>query len=53
MTAARVRILLNNLPQGSSEIYFHPATRRDDTLRPLMPDYEHEAELQALLALRW
>ncbi len=52
MTTARVKILLNNLPQGSSEIYFHPATHRDTTLRALMPDYDHEAEFQALLALR-
>jgi hopanoid biosynthesis associated protein HpnK len=51
MTPARVKILIQNLPAGSSEIYFHPATRRDETLRALMPDYEHEAELQALLAL--
>jgi hopanoid biosynthesis associated protein HpnK len=51
MTLARVRTLLANLPPGSSEIYFHPATNQDGTLRHLMPDYEHEAELQTLLAL--
>lgn len=49
MTAERVKFLLKNLPPGSSEIYFHPATERDETLQNLMPDYEHEAELQALL----
>lgn len=49
MTAPRVATLLENLPPGSSEIYFHPATSRDETLQSLMPGYEHEAELQALL----
>jgi hopanoid biosynthesis associated protein HpnK len=52
MTLERVRRLLAVLPDGVSEIYFHPATRRDATLRRLMPDYEHEAELAALLACR-
>lgn len=49
MTEDRIRRLMPALPEGRSEIYFHPATRRDDTLRRLMPDYEHEAEFAALL----
>jgi len=49
MTADRVRRLLAALPDGDSEIYFHPAARRDAVLDRLMPDYEHEAELRALL----
>jgi hopanoid biosynthesis associated protein HpnK len=49
MTAPRVRRLLANLPTGNSEIYFHPAVRRDAVIARLMPDYEHEAELAALL----
>ncbi len=49
MTRERVRRLLNELPDGSSEIYFHPATRRDTSLVRLMPGYEHEAELETLL----
>jgi hopanoid biosynthesis associated protein HpnK len=49
MTADRVRRLLANLPDGDSEIYFHPAARRDAVLDRLMPTYEHEAELAALL----
>ena len=53
MTLERIETLLRNLPPGaSSEIYFHPATDRDETLRQLMPDYEHAAELETLLALR-
>jgi hopanoid biosynthesis associated protein HpnK len=49
MTRDRVRALLSRLPDGVSEIYFHPAVSRDPLLRRLMPDYEHEAELLALL----
>jgi hopanoid biosynthesis associated protein HpnK len=49
MRSERIENLLQNLPSGSCEIYFHPATYRDDALRMLMPAYEHEAELQALL----
>ncbi len=50
MTTERVRRLLANLPDGDSEIYFHPAAGRDPVLDRLMPGYEHEAELAALLA---
>jgi hopanoid biosynthesis associated protein HpnK len=49
MTADRVRRLISVLPDGLSEIYFHPAVQRDAALRQLMPDYEHEAEFAALL----
>jgi hopanoid biosynthesis associated protein HpnK len=49
MTHDRVRRLLAHLPDGLSEIYFHPATQRDDELVRLMPNYEHEAEFMTLL----
>nr|WP_294544580.1 hopanoid biosynthesis-associated protein HpnK [uncultured Rhodopila sp.] len=49
MTTERIRRLLANLPDGDSEIYFHPAARRDAVLERLMPEYEHDAELAALL----
>jgi hopanoid biosynthesis associated protein HpnK len=49
MTRDRVRRLLDELPDGDSEIYFHPATERDPVLRRLMPDYEHTAEFATLL----
>jgi hopanoid biosynthesis associated protein HpnK len=52
MTADRVLRLLPQLPDGLSEIYFHPASRRDSVLTALMPDYEHTAELAALLDSR-
>ncbi len=51
MTTARVKTLLENLPPGVSEIYFHPATCRDATLHNLMPDYEHVAEWETILNL--
>jgi hopanoid biosynthesis associated protein HpnK len=49
MTPARTQALLQALPPGLSEIYFHPATRRDATLRALMPHYQHGAEFDALM----
>jgi chitin disaccharide deacetylase len=47
---ARLLRLLANVPDGDSEFYFHPAARRDATIDALMPEYEHEAELAALLS---
>ena len=49
MTAERVRCLMKHLPDGTSEFYFHPATKCDAMLLRLMPDYEHESELATLL----
>lgn len=49
MTADRVRRLVPVLPDGLSEVYFHPAVAQDPLLHRLMPDYEHEAEFAALL----
>lgn len=50
MTEERVRQILRARPAGDVELYFHPATNRDALLTRLMPDYEHEAELAALLS---
>jgi hypothetical protein len=52
MTTARIKTLLQKLPDCSSEIYFHPATQADGVLLDLMPGYEHRAELETLLSLR-
>ena len=49
MTAARIVALAGRLPPGLSEAYFHPATHAEPALRALMPGYEPEAELAALL----
>lgn len=49
MTRERVGEALQHLPAASGEIYFHPATGRDALLTRLMPEYEHERELDALL----
>lgn len=51
MTTARVEKLLEHIPNGSAEIYFHPAKYKDASLQSLMPDYEHMAELRTLLEL--
>ncbi len=49
MTADRLRRLLDVLPPGDIELYFHPATRRDTLLDRLMPGYDHQGELATLL----
>jgi hopanoid biosynthesis associated protein HpnK len=49
MTAERLLRLIAQLPDGVSEIYCHPASRRDAAIEALMPGYEHEAELAALV----
>ncbi|HXA22741.1 MAG TPA: hopanoid biosynthesis-associated protein HpnK [Acetobacteraceae bacterium] len=49
MTIERVRRLMAELPDGLNEVYFHPGVRQDTALQRLMADYEHEAELAALL----
>ncbi|GBQ12378.1 PTS cellobiose transporter [Komagataeibacter rhaeticus] len=50
MTTERVSALAAHLPDGLSEIYFHPATAKNKLLQRLMPTYEHEAELRTLCA---
>jgi hopanoid biosynthesis associated protein HpnK len=42
--------LLAGLPEGVTEMYFHPATRRCPELDRTMPDYHHQGELAALLS---
>ncbi|WP_323990158.1 hopanoid biosynthesis-associated protein HpnK [Nguyenibacter sp. L1] len=48
MTADRVAALAAHLPDGLSEIYFHPATAKNALLNRLMPTYDHQGELAAL-----
>ncbi len=50
MVEERLLRLLPHLPQGLSEIYFHPATIRSAVLSAAMPGYRHEEELAALLS---
>lgn len=52
MTLNYVQAVLERLPAGLTELYFHPATESDAVLRRFMPDYEHAAELAALLGCR-
>jgi chitin disaccharide deacetylase len=48
MTTERIAALAAHLPEGLSEIYFHPATAKNALLTRLMPTYDHTAELAAL-----
>jgi hopanoid biosynthesis associated protein HpnK len=50
MVEGRLVRLLPHLPQGVSEIYFHPATARSAALSAAMPGYRHEEELAALVS---
>ncbi len=49
MTADRLLRLAPMLPPGVSELYFHPATSQDATLKTVMPGYQHAGELATLL----
>ncbi|MEW6301553.1 MAG: hopanoid biosynthesis-associated protein HpnK [Thermodesulfobacteriota bacterium] len=44
--------LLSRLPEGVTEMYFHPAARRCPELVGLMPAYRHEHEFAALVSPR-
>jgi hopanoid biosynthesis associated protein HpnK len=48
MHAALLERFLRGLPDGVTEIYLHPATRRCPEIDRHMPGYRHEAELDAL-----
>jgi hopanoid biosynthesis associated protein HpnK len=48
MTLDRVMALLQQIPPGITEMYFHPATRRCPEIDRTMPDYKHEEEFRAL-----
>jgi hopanoid biosynthesis associated protein HpnK len=50
MTLDAVNAALQDLPPGLTEMYFHPATRRDPALIQLMPGYDHRGEHAALMA---
>jgi predicted glycoside hydrolase/deacetylase ChbG (UPF0249 family) len=50
MVEARILGLLPHLPDGVSEIYFHPATESTPSLVAATPSYRHLEELAALLS---
>lgn len=52
MTPSLVQRFVDGLPDGVTELYFHPATGQDEALRRHMPNYEHTAELAALMQTR-
>lgn len=52
MDEAKLLALIPHLPDGVSEIYFHPATTFAPGLAQTMPTYRHADELAALLSPR-
>jgi hypothetical protein len=50
MNAARVLELLDALPPGISEMYFHPATAPWAGIDPQIADYDFAGELDALVS---
>jgi chitin disaccharide deacetylase len=48
MTLERVLRIISNLPNGVTELGFHPASRRCVEIDRTMPNYRHEEELLAL-----
>jgi hopanoid biosynthesis associated protein HpnK len=48
MTEERVLAILRNLPDGVTELYFHPATRCCPEVDRAMPGYRSEEEFRAL-----
>jgi hopanoid biosynthesis associated protein HpnK len=48
MEAELVQRILKRLPDGVTEMYFHPATRRSLQIDRDMPGYRNQAELEAL-----
>jgi len=50
MVESRMLALIPHLPEGVSEIYFHPATERTLSLVAGMQSYRHPEELAALLS---
>lgn len=47
---ARLLRLIPELPEGVSELYFHPAAGRDALIDRFMPEYRHADELAALVS---
>jgi hopanoid biosynthesis associated protein HpnK len=52
MTADLLLQFLQYLPDGVTEIYFHPATRRCPETDITMPTYHHVEEFEALTSMR-
>ena len=52
MTTDLAARFLQQLPEGVTEIYFHPATRRCVEIDRTMPAYRHVEEFQALTSGR-
>ncbi|GBQ89640.1 hopanoid biosynthesis-associated protein HpnK [Asaia krungthepensis] len=53
MRPGRVAGLVPHLPEGLSEMYFHPALEQNAMLRHLMPDYDQRGEFDALVSMEF
>ncbi len=51
MTEQRLVSLVPHLPEGLSEIYLHPASRRTEALARTMPHYCPDEELAGLVSV--
>lgn len=50
MTEDNILKLLDCLPEGKNEIYFHPALSQDERMTSYMPGYQPKEELEALVS---
>ncbi|WP_025840569.1 hopanoid biosynthesis-associated protein HpnK [Asaia platycodi] len=50
MRPGRVAGLMPHLPEGLSELYFHPALEQNTLLQRLMPEYDQRGEFDALIS---
>jgi hopanoid biosynthesis associated protein HpnK len=50
MVEERIRRLITHLPEGVSEMYFHPAIESSPLLVAAMPGYRHAEEFAALIS---
>ena len=52
MTEGYILQILDELNEGLTELYFHPGLLPDAEISRRMPDYQHEAELSAIISPR-
>ena len=52
MTEGKLLARILSLPKGLTEIYLHPAVKRSEKLKALMPNYLHTEEFAALVSPR-
>jgi len=48
MTRDYITAILDDIQEGTTELYFHPGILPDNEITGRMPDYRHEDELAAM-----